>query len=190
MSLLKELCCPEPATNKRFIIGTFSDEEGMIHSAEKIRKENIDIYDIYTPFPVHGIDHLLDIKRSRLPIICFFGAGAGLAFSLWFQIWTSKTSWPLNVGGKPFNSFPAFIPVAFEITVLFGALLTVAAFLFRARLFPGNKTITPDLRITDDRFAIVVEDKNVGIDLSVIEEIFMSGGAEEISTKGGEEWEQ
>ena len=190
MSLFKELFKPEPIRKRRFLIGTFSDEMGMIHAAEKIRKKNIDIFDIYTPFPVHGIDHLLDIKRSRLPIICFFAGGIGLAFAIWFQIWTSKASWPLNVGGKPFNSFPAFIPVAFEITVLFGALITVAAFFFRVRLFPGAPAEIPSLRVTDDRFAIVVEDKNVGIDLSKIEEIFTENGADEILNRGGEEWNQ
>jgi len=190
MSLFADLFKSNSTTGKRFLIGSFDDEVSMIHSAEMINKSNIEIYDIYTPFPVHGIDHLLRIKRSRLPIVCFIGGTIGLVFALWFQYWTSKVSWPLNVGGKPFNSFPAFIPVAFEITVLFGALITVAAFLFRGKLFWGNQHFSPCLRVTDDRFSIVVEDKNVGVDLSMIEDVFKSHGAVEVIIKGGQECTQ
>lgn len=174
--------------NRNFLLGIFSDEEGLIQAAKELREKNISIFDIHTPFPVHGLDSFLEIKRTRLPIVCFIAASVGCAFAVWFQIWTSKTDWPLNVGGKSFNSFPAFIPVAFEITVLFGALITVAAFFFRAKLFPGNVARIPHEKITDDMFALVLEEVDAGLDVQLVESIFKKNEATEIFRNRGEEW--
>ena len=142
--------------NKKFILGIYDDEETLVHAAEKISKK-VDIYDIYTPFPVHGLDDLLKIKRSWLPYVTF-GAGAfGLLFALLFQSWVSAVDWPLNIGGKPFLSIPAFIPVAFEITVLFGALATVGAFFAVGKLFPSKKEVLFDQRQTCHKFVLAIE---------------------------------
>ena len=171
--------------SKNFLLGCFEDEEHLVNASKELREKKIPIFDVYTPFPVHGLDDLLEIKRSRLPIICFFAALVGLGVAFWFQIWTSKVSWPLNVGGKPFNSFTAFIPVAFEITILFGALVTVAAFFFRSRLFPGKDVDLPDIRVTEDTFVLAVELESSAIDPELVSSIFNSNEAKEIKTKRG-----
>jgi hypothetical protein len=144
----------------QFIVGLFDDEEMLVSAAVILKNEGIKIYDIYTPFPVHGLDEVLDITRSRLAFITF-GAGAfGLILSITFQVWTSAFDWPINVGGKPMLSIPAFIPVTFELTVLFGALATVAAFLFRSNLFPSKEAKIFELKQTDDKFLIVLDSKS------------------------------
>ena len=131
-----------------YLLGIFQDEEQMKKAAGALREHNISIEDIYTPFPVHHLDEYLDIKRSRLPIVTFIAGGLGLLFSLYFQYWTSVHDWPINVGGKPMNSFIAFIPVSFEIMVLFGALITVAAFFWKGGLFPGKVNPILDKKVT------------------------------------------
>lgn len=171
-------------STKSFILGMFDDEEQMMGAASKLKSQKIKIDDIYTPFPVHGLDDYLDIKRSRLPIVTFFAAIIGLIAAMYFQIWTSAQSWPLNVGGKPFNSFVAFIPVGFEIMILFGALITVVAFLFRAKLFPGKEPCILHPNITDNLFVVSVECSSAKIDANNIKSIFKTHGASNIKAVG------
>jgi hypothetical protein len=112
--------------------------------------------DAFTPYAVHGLDKAMGLRRSRLPFVCFAAAMLGAAFALSLQIYTSSVAWPINVGGKPFVSWPAFIPVAFELTVLFAALISAFTFFGRSKLFPGNRQIALS-RVTDDRFALVLQ---------------------------------
>jgi hypothetical protein len=101
----------------------------------------------------------MGLRRSRLTWVCFLAGLTGGSSALAFQVWTSAVSWPLNIGGKPFASYPAFVPVTFELTVLSAALVSAAAFLFRSRLFPGRRS-APLPRVTDDRFALVTADSH------------------------------
>ena len=140
-------------------IGVFDEEARLLHAIEESRELGLDVVDAYSPYPIHGIDDVIGIRRSRLPIVCFLGGLTGLCIGLWFQYWSSATSWPLNVGGKPFDSLPAFIPVAFEMTVLCAGLLTAFMLLFRSKLWPGNRHVAIE-GVTDDRFALVIARKN------------------------------
>jgi hypothetical protein len=99
----------------------------------------------------------MSIKRSRIPVVGFiFGAlGAILAFG--FQAWVFTVSYPLIIGGKPFFSVPTFIPITFEVTVLFAGLSMVAALLIRSKLKPDIRFVPVDERITDDRFVILLD---------------------------------
>jgi hypothetical protein len=81
---------------------------------------------------------------------------AGAVTMMGFQYWTTAVSWPINVGGKPWNSWPAFVPVTFEMMVLCAGVGTVAAFFWSAGLRPGRRSPLADLRVTDDRFALVL----------------------------------
>lgn len=177
-----------------FIVAVFDKEENLLSGAREIRGAGIDIYDIYTPYPIHALERVMGIRRSRLPYVCFGAALGGCLLALAFQVWTSAVNWPLNVGGKPFNSFPAFIPIAFEITVLLGGLITTAAFLARSELFPlknmlplRNLLINPKLfhgRVTDDHFAIAIE-KTISLDVKKVRDIFKRDGAVVIEDRGG-----
>lgn len=165
---------------RKFIIGIFSDEHKLVKAAAQLKKMSVDIHDIYTPFPLHGLDNSLNIKGTNLPWVTFIAGGIGLIISMAFQVWSSAIDWPLNVGGKPLLSIPAFIPVAFEITVLLGALTTVAAFLFRAKLFPGKEIVLQDYGQTDDKFIIAIERTNASFAEAQFSETLRDLGATEI----------
>lgn len=138
----------------------FDDEVPLLQAVNKLRENDLLILDVLSPFPVHGLDEALKIKRSGIPVGGFiFGAlGAILAFG--FQAWVFTVSYPLIIGGKPFFAAPAFIPITFEVTVLFAGLSMVAAFLIRSKLKPEIKFEPVDVRITDDRFAILVDEQD------------------------------
>lgn len=165
---------------QKFILGYFEDEHKLVDVAHKLHADGVNIYDIFTPFPVHGLDDLLNIKRTNLPWITLIAGTVGLVAAILFQVWTSYCDWPLNVGGKPFLSIPAFIPITFEITVLFGALATVAAFLYKGKLFPGKAVCIMDKRQTDDLFIIALERDNAAVELDKIKIFFMDNGASDV----------
>jgi hypothetical protein len=124
---------------------------------QKLQASNEIILDVRSPFPVHGLDRLLSIKRSRIPVGGFiFGAlGAVLAFS--FMAWVFTVSYPLIIGGKPFFAVPSFIPITFECTVLFSGISMVAALLVRSKLSPDIRFVPLSESITDDMFVILID---------------------------------
>jgi len=135
---------------------SFDDEVPLLQAVRILRDSKEIITDVLSPFPVHGLDEALSLKRSRIPVGGFiFGAlGAILAFG--FQAWVFTVSYPLIIGGKPFFSVPTFIPITFEVTVLFAGLSMVAALLVRSKLKPDIRFKPVDERITDDRFVILI----------------------------------
>jgi hypothetical protein len=150
------------------ILISFDDEVPLLQAVRKLRDNKEIITDVLSPFPVHGLDEALSIKRSRIPVVGFiFGAiGALLAFG--FQAWVFTVSYPLIIGGKPFFSVPTFIPITFEVTVLFAGLSMVAAMLIRSKLKPEIRFEPVEARITDDRFVILVEAEDEETTLSRI----------------------
>ncbi len=140
----------------RYIHGVFTTEEDLLAVTNEAREGGYSIVDTYTPYPVHGIDRAMGLGPSRLTWVCFLGGAAGCLLALYFQFWTSATDWPINVGGKPFNSLPAFIPIAFEITILLAGLGLVAALFARCGLWPGKRSRQPSISVTDDRFVLLL----------------------------------
>lgn len=146
--------------NKNYISVCLDDEGQLLPVVRKLRENNEIILDVLTPFPVHGLDEALSIKRSRIPVGGFiFGAlGATLAFV--FQWWVFTVSYPLIIGGKPFFSAPAFIPITFEVTILFAGLSMVTAMFIRSKMKPDIRFKAIDKRTTDDMFVILIDSKN------------------------------
>ncbi len=138
------------------VVGVFEQEEDLVAAASAAREAGLGIQDAYSPYPVPGMDELLEIRHSRLGWVAFAGGMGMAALVLFFQIWVEAVDWPLNSGGKPNNSLPAFVPATFELGVLCAALSTVAALLLRSRLFPGRQTEAPAPGLNDDRFALVL----------------------------------
>lgn len=168
---------------KDFMLGMYDDEQKMVSAVRKLRADGFLIHDVYTPYAVHSLDNAMGIRRSRLGIVTFVAALIGLIFSITFQFWTNVFDWPVNIGGKPDNSTLAFIPVSFEITILFGALATVAAFLFRSRLFPGKEILILDPSITDDRFVIALQKVDGSFNETKASGIFQESGALRVTEK-------
>ena len=134
----------------------FGDEEHLLAAARAARARSFDVVEAYTPYPVHGLDEVLGIPRSRLPWVTLAAGATGLSLGTWLQYWASATDWPIDVGGKPFDSLPAFVPVMFELTILFAGLATFVFVLARSGLLPGRRPPRQIAGTTDDRFALVV----------------------------------
>jgi hypothetical protein len=144
---------------KTFKIGIYDDEEKFISSIRSLQEQKLQIFDVFTPYPVHEVFHLLK-RKSKLPTAAYFFGLFGILGTLGFLYYTSVISWPLNYGGKPFNSFPSFIVVTIVVTILTVTLASLGLFSARSKLFPGRDNTLFDLRATDDKFVIVVDTNN------------------------------
>jgi len=154
--------------DRRYFLGVFDDENNVVEATRLTRESGYDIHDVYTPYAVHGLPEAMGLKRSRLTWVCLAFAFLGCAAALIAQFWIAGVDWPVNVGGRPFNSLPAYLPVLFECIVLFGGLGVLFTLLVRARLFPGKREQLFDPGITDDRFVLAVEEKDAGFDIAAI----------------------
>jgi mono/diheme cytochrome c family protein len=141
----------------------YADEHQLLDAARKVRDSGYTRTDAFTPFPVHGIDEALGIKPTVLPWFTLVAGAAGTSIAITMQVWMNAIDYPYIISGKPFISLPAFIPVAFELTVLFAAFTTVFAMLglnglprFSNPLFTNPKFD----RTTDDRFFLWVDSRD------------------------------
>jgi hypothetical protein len=161
------------------IAGIWLDEHKVVSAARKTREAGFAKFEAITPYPVHGMEEACGIKRSWLPYVTFTAAVVGGTLGLLLTWWTSAVNWQVNVGGKPFFSLPAFIPIIFELTVLFAALSSVVA-LFIVTKMPkiDPPTIDPDL--TSHKFAIFVPQNDAGYDEAKLEKMFRDLGAVEV----------
>ena len=141
---------------RAFKIGIFDDEEKFISAIKSLKEQKYLIFDVFTPYPVHEVFHLLK-RKSKLPTAAYFFGLFGVVATLAFLYYTSVLDWPMIYGGKPFNSFPSFIVVTIVITIFTVTILSLALFSARSKLFPGRDNTIFDLRATDNKFVIVVD---------------------------------
>lgn len=168
---------------RAFKIGIFDEEEKFISSIKLLLEQKILIYDVFMPYPVEEVFHLLK-RKSRLPTAAYFFGLFGIISTLAFLYYTSVISWPIDYGGKPFNTFPSFIVVTIVITILTVTILSLALFSARSRLFPGRDNTIFDHRATDDKFVIVVNTDIIDKPIADNAEMIMSKqGAIEIIDK-------
>lgn len=169
--------------SNKVVYGIYDDEEVLLTAVKEIRSKDIDIKEVYSPFPIHGLDHALGLKRTRLAIAAFFYGALGCIFAFAMTYYIMILDWPMNIGGKPsfayYLNMPAFVPILFEMTVFFAAHLMVITYFFRSKLFPGQTASNPDVRTTDDKFLIEIEFDN---DKS-ISDLMKKTGASEITVK-------
>lgn len=129
-------------------------------------KNNIKIYDIYSPCPIKNIDKIikLNIKNTKLGITAFISGIFGCIFSIILTWYTMNYDWKQNIGGKPNNTWinnsPAFIPVIFEFIIFFSVHCMFLYYLISCKLFPGKKNINPEKRTTNDKFLIIIDKIN------------------------------
>lgn len=142
---------------KKYLLAIFDREDALLDATEAARAHGLPIHDAFTPYAVHGLDKAMGQRRSRLPLATLLAGVMGCLIAIGFQIWSSAWDWPIDVGGKPYISLPAFIPITFELTVLLGGLGTFFALLVRCRLFPGARKPLPDMQVTDDRFVLAID---------------------------------
>lgn len=166
-----------------FLVATYSDAETLLAAVRAATSEKFRVYDVFAPYPIHGLDQAMGVRRSRLPWVTFIVGVVALAFALTFQFYTTVLDWPLNVGGKPDNSTLAFVPICFELTVLISGLATVAALFLRGRLYPGKKELLFADGVTNDTFALVLRQRGDEFDVRRAWQILEESGAERIRKK-------
>jgi hypothetical protein len=156
----------------RTIQGVFEHEEDLLRAAVSAKQAGWEIVDIYTPYAVHETFRVLGLARSRLPRAAFVFGLLGVGVALWFQFWVSARDWPLNVGGRPWNSWPAFVPVAFEMMVLCAGIGVVLTWLVVCRLYPGKTAALPSAKVTDDAFVLEVREPSSQADAEAVRRLF------------------
>jgi hypothetical protein len=170
----------------KFLVATYSDSEALLRGVRLAREKNFRIYDVFAPYPIHNLDHEMGVRHSRLAWVTFVVGCLALALAVVFQFYTTVLDWPLNVGGKPDNSTLAFVPICFELTVLLSGLATVAALFLRAQLYPGKKELLFAEGVTNDKFALVIRQRDAGFDVHRAMRLLQESGAERITEKGVE----
>lgn len=171
-------------SNTTTIYGIFDDEEVLLSSVKEIRSKEIEIKEVYSPFPVHGLDKALGLKETRMAITAFIYGCIGISLAALMIYNIMIVDWPQNIGGKPnatfYHNMPAFVPIMFECTVLFAAHLMSITYFIRCGLYPGGTSDSPDERTTDDKFLMELE---VEGDTKTIKDLLTLTGATEINEK-------
>ncbi len=171
------------STGEKFLVGIFDDEDILLHGVEGIREKGVRIHEVYTPFPVHGLDEALGYKRSRLPIAAFLFGLTGTGLALTMQIWMLGFDWPMIIGGKNFVSLPPFIPVTFELNVLLSELGRLASFFIVSDMKPYKTPRTYDIRSTDDKHVMAIDLAANKLSKDEIGQILKANGASEVNEK-------
>lgn len=160
------------------VLAMFLDPHALLEAIRSIRAKGYRGLEAYTPYPVHGIDQALGLKMSWMPRVTktMFFVGAGLGFT--FEAWTMAWAWPINIGGKPYISVPAYMPVTFESGILIAGISTFIAVLIAAKLRPAPDFVNLDARLTNDRFGLYVPVRPY--EAGNVQELLRGLGAEEV----------
>ncbi len=150
----------------------------MVSALRKLRERKIAVEEAYTPYPIHEVLHLMG-KESKITLAAWFYGLFAVVSVLAFLYYTSVIDWPLNYGGKPFNSFPSFIVITIVLTIFIVTILSLFTFSVRARIYPGKVPEIVDERVTDDKFILVLDAEQASGAGEVLREL----GAEEIIEK-------
>lgn len=166
----------------------YDDDHTLLEAARKLRDLGIKVKTVYSPFPVHGIDPIIGVKRTRIAVVAFMFGLTGLSLALLGMWYFMIYDWPMNIGGKPsfslIQNLPAFIPITFEFTVLCAAHGMAITYLIRNGTLPGMPASNPDPRTTDDKFVVEVHTvDNQGHSSEELTNIFKESGIIEISER-------
>lgn len=166
------------------LYGLYNDEEVLLHAVKKAKEDHLEIMDVYSPFPVHGLDNILGLTESRIHIAGFIYGLIGCLSAFLFMTWVFTRDWPIIFGGKPYFSALSFIPITFEVTVLFASVGMVVTFYTICGMGPGVDNPTLDDRITDDKFCIAFDvDDADAAKQTVLRKFLTETGAEEVNIK-------
>jgi hypothetical protein len=170
--------------SKKVLYGLYNDEEDLKGAVIAARSAHLDIMDVYTPFPIHGLDPILGLAESRLHYLGFIYGATGALFGFLAMTWIFTSDWPILVGGKPYWSVPAFIPITFEMTVLFAAWGMTLTFYTICGLWPGVKAKTLDNRITDNKFCLAFDvSGSSDSEMDHLKKFFGDSNAAEVNVK-------
>lgn len=170
--------------NNSVLYGLYNDETELLSAVKEANNQHLDIMDVFSPFPVHGLDPLLGLAESRIHIAGFVFGAIGTLVAFLGMTWIFTSDWPIIFGGKPYWSVPAFIPITFEVTVLFASIGMVVSFYIVCGMGFGVTNPTLDDRITDDKFCIAFDANGKSEDdLDKMKGFFSKTGAAEVNQK-------
>jgi len=167
--------------NKHFIVGIYSDEDVLKSAVKGIRKKGVKIHEVYTPYPIHGLEHALGYKESNMPVAAFLFGLLGTCLAIAMQVGMIGVDWPMIIGGKPNVSIPDFVPITFELTVLLGAFGMVGTFMVTNNLKPYKVPRIFDIRATDDKHVMAIDlANNHDMSYDDLKAILEANSAEEV----------
>jgi hypothetical protein len=145
--------------NKKFTVGIFDNSDKLLHAVKTLKEKGVKIFDCYTPFPVHHLDQALGYHRTNLTVGAFLCGMLGCLSGFTLAFYMNVVDWPMIIGGKPqdISVFTSFIPVMFELTILFTAFGMVIMFFARTRLIHGIKEDLLSRRQTDDHMVLAID---------------------------------
>ena len=160
----------------------YNDDDVLLLAVKKIKEKHYHIEEVYTPFPVHGLDKAMGLEPTRIAIAAFIYGCIGITVATLMMNYIMIVDWPQNIGGKPSFSYlenmPAFVPIMFEMTVFHAAHLMVITFYLKSKMWPLKKAENPDPRTTDDHFLVEIStDKSI----SGLKKLLKDSGAIEIN---------
>ncbi len=167
--------------SRRLLRAAYLHEDDLLATVSEVRSRGLVIEEVYTPYAVHGLEDAVGLRPTRIGWVCAILGLSGAAFAFLFQLWTSAESWALNVGGKPFNSWPAFVPVVFEVGVLCGGIGSVLALFAVSGLYPGKRAQLPGGRVTDDQFVVLLDASGPDFDVQAARELLAKRRGEDIA---------
>src|SRR6201993_2569636 len=170
---------------KKFVVGIFTDEEVLFPAIRKVRTAGYKIHDVYTPMPIHGMDHALGLRETSLHTAGFIYRMTGTTTALSGIGWVFKSAWPVNIGGKSHFDLPAWIPITFELTVLFSAVGMVLTFCYLCQMAPFVRKHHFSLRSTDDLFVMVIE-CTAKTNVADLEAFMKTAGASDVHVQDAE----
>ena len=170
-------------SGKNYLLGAFDDEDVLMAAVKKIRSSGVNIHEVFSPYPVHGLDEALGYKRTRLPIAAFMFGFLGTILALTMQTYMMAIDWPMIIGGKNYTSV-TFVPVTFEMTVLLSAFGMVGTFLVVSNMKPWAKPRIFDERSTDHLHIMALDlDVNYPKSKEELSQILNESGAIEVNSK-------
>jgi hypothetical protein len=146
--------------SNKVIHALYNDDDILMDAVKKVKAADHHIEEVFTPFPVHGLDKAMGLAPTKIAITAFLYGITGLSFAIWMTNYMMIEDWPQDIGGKPnfswFTNMPAFVPILFELTIFFAAHLMVITFYMRSRIWPFKSAENPDVRTTDDHFLMEI----------------------------------
>ena len=161
----------------KILYGIFDDDVVLLKAIKTLREQGIKIANVFSPFPVHGIEKALGIKGTRMAIVSFLFGATGTSLAVLMMWYMNIFDWPMDIGGKPsfalYKNIPAYIPITFEVTVLLAAHGMAITFFLRSWILPGVQPKVPDNRMSDDHFVMQldVNDSNKGALSSALKQV-------------------
>ena len=168
------------------VTALFDTPDAVLHAATETTKAGYTQYDVNTPYPVHGMDGAMKLRQSRLGFFALAFGLLGTISAVGLMTWVTLVDYPLVIGGKPFWSWPAFVPIAFEITVLLASVLSVVAMIVLYFRFPNNSHPLHDTpymkRVSSDRFGVCIQADDPKFDEQKVRSFLQSLGGKDVST--------